>query len=102
VVFVIIFFIGKFFETRADLVSAMKIGQPQELANALRKIGYTRLQMERAATTRIPQWLSFDTHPPIYFRVDRLENMKNAPQVKYPLIQSVRDVFGGFKRSFGR
>ena len=102
VVFVIIFFIGKFFETRADLVSAMKIGQPQELANALRKIGYTRLQMERAAKTRIPNWISFDTHPPIYFRVDRLENMKNAPQVKHPLIQSIKDVFGGFGRSFRR
>lgn len=101
VVFVVIFFIGKFFETRADLVSAMKIGQPQELANALRKIGYARLQMERAASTRIPNWLSFDTHPPIYFRVDRLENMKTAPHVKNPLWQSIKDVFGGFRSSFG-
>ncbi|HTX61342.1 MAG TPA: M56 family metallopeptidase, partial [Methanobacterium sp.] len=99
-VFVIIFFIGKFFETRADLVSAMKIGQPQILAQALRKIGYARLQMERASPTRVPSWLSFDTHPPIYFRVDRLENMKTAPQVKYPLWQSIKDVFSGFRRSF--
>jgi heat shock protein HtpX len=99
-VFVVIFFIGKFFETRADLVSAMKIGQPQKLASALRKIGYTRLQMERSASTRIPNWISFDTHPPIYFRVDRLENMKEAPKVKNPLWQSIRDVFGGFKSSF--
>lgn len=102
VVFVVIFFIGKFFETRADLVSAMKIGQPQELASALRKIGYSRLQMERAASTRIPTWLSFDTHPPIYFRVDRLESMKTAPKVKNPLWQSIKDVFGGFKSSFSR
>lgn len=100
-VFVVIFFIAKFFETRADLVSAMKIGQPHKLAEALRKIGYSRLQMERAAYTRIPGWLSFDTHPPIYFRVDRLERMKTPIQVKYPLIKSIKDVFKGFRRSFG-
>lgn len=100
-VFVIIFFVAKFFETRADLVSAMKIGQPKTLASALRKIGYHRLQMERAASTRVPGWLSFDTHPPIYFRVDRLESMKTASQVKHPLIQSIKDVFSGFRRSFG-
>ncbi len=98
--FMVIFFVGKFFETRADLVSAMKIGQPQVLASALRKIGYARLQMERAASTRIPGWLSFDTHPPIYFRVDRLESMKTVPQVKHPLLQSIKDVFSGFQRSF--
>lgn len=99
--FLVIFFVAKFFETRADLVSAMKIGQPQTLANALRKIGYRRLQMERAASTRIPGWLSFDTHPPIYFRVERLEAMKTSPKVKHPLLQSIKDVFTGFRRSFG-
>lgn len=101
-VFMGIFFIGKFFETRADLVSAMKIGQPQVLASALRKIGYTRLQMERTSTTKIPSWLSFDTHPPIYFRVERLEGMKKAPMVDNPLLESIKDVFTGFGRSFKR
>ncbi len=100
-VFAIIFFIAKFFETRADLLSAMKLGQPQVLANALRKIGYTRLQMERVSKLRFPGWLSFDTHPPIYFRVERLEKMKTTPQVKHPLLQSIKDVFSGFRRSFG-
>lgn len=100
--FMVIFFIGKFFEARADLVSAMKIGQPEVLASALRKIGYSRLQMERSSPTRIPSWLSFDTHPPIYFRVDRLEGMKTIPHVKNPLLQSIKDVFGGFLGSFRR
>lgn len=100
VVFAFIFFIGKFFETRADLVSAIKIGKPQVLASALRKIGYARLQMDRAASTNVPGWLAFDMHPPIYFRVDRLEGMKTAPHVKYPLLQSILDVFSGFGRSF--
>jgi len=100
IAFLVIFFVGKFFETRADLVSAMKIGQPEVLASALRKIWYAKLQMERSSPTRIPSWLSFYTHPPIYFRVDRLEKMKKAPQVKHPLLQSIKDVFHGFLGSF--
>ncbi len=100
-VMALIFFVAKFFETRADLVSAMKIGQPQVLAEALRKIGFNRLQMERAASTRIPGWITFDPHPPIYFRVDRLEKMETPLKVKNPLIQSAKDVFKGFRRSFG-
>lgn len=98
-VFAFIFFVAKFFETRADLVSAMKIGQPQVLAESLRKIGYSRLQLERAASSRFPTWLSFDTHPPIYFRVDRLENMEPFPDVKHPLIQSIKDMFSGIRSS---
>jgi heat shock protein HtpX len=100
-VFAVIFFIAKFFETRADLVSAMKIGQPKVLAESLRKIGYTRLQLERTSSIKLPQWISFDTHPPIYFRVDRLEKMNTIPDVKHPIIQSIKDMFEGIRRSFG-
>jgi len=95
----LIFFIAKFFETRADLLSAMKIGQPQVLAEALRKIGYNRLLTERISPTRFPTWINFDPHPPIYFRIDRLENMKTPLKVKDPLLRSIKDVFRGFKRS---
>ncbi len=100
-IFAVIFFVAKFFETRADLVSAMKIGQPKVLAESLRKIGYTRLQLERTSSIKFPQWISFDTHPPIYFRVDRLEKMENIPDVKHPIIQSIKDMFEGIRRSFG-
>jgi heat shock protein HtpX len=97
----VIFFIAKFFETRADLLSAMKIGKPEVLAEALRKIGYQRLHAERASPTRLPSWISFDPHPPIYFRIDRLENMKTPVYVKNPLLQSAKDVISGFRRSLG-
>jgi heat shock protein HtpX len=97
----VIFFIAKFFETRADLLSAIKIGTPDVLAEALRKIGYQRLQAERVSPTRFPSWISFDPHPPIYFRIDRLERMKTPVVVKNPLLQSARDVFSGFRRSLG-
>lgn len=97
----VIFFIAKFFETRADLLSAMKIGQPEVLAEALRKIGYQRLHAERISPTRFPSWINFDPHPPIYFRIDRLENMKTPVKVKDPLLRSAKDVVDGFKRTIG-
>jgi heat shock protein HtpX len=96
-----IFFVAKFFETRADLLSVMKIGQPQVLAEALRKIGYQRLLAERMAPTRFPSWLNFDPHPPIYFRIDRLLRMETPVKVKNPLLKSAKDVVDGFKRSLG-
>ncbi|MGF7119433.1 M48 family metallopeptidase [Methanobacterium oryzae] len=99
-IFAVIFFIAKFFETRADLLSAMKIGKPRVLAEALKKIAYKRLQMERISRSKIPGWLAFDPHPPIYFRIDRLERMETPVNVKNPLIQSAKDVFNGFISSF--
>jgi len=101
VVMAAIFFVAKFFETRADLVSAMKIGQPKVLANSLRKIGFSRLQMERSSSN-ILRWLAWDPHPPLYFRIERLDKMETPVNVKHPLIQSAKDVFNGFKRSLGR
>jgi len=93
----IIYFIAKFFEARADLQSAIKIGQPKVLAEALQKIGFRRLQFERIPNYRLQSWIRWDPHPPIYFRIDRLEKMKTPVEVKHPLIQSVKDVFNGFK-----
>jgi heat shock protein HtpX len=95
-VFSLIFFIAKFFEARSDLVSAIVIGQPEVLAGALEKIGFQRLLFERTPSFRIQEWIGFDPHPPIYFRVNRLEKLKVPVNVKYPLLQSIRDVFSGF------
>jgi heat shock protein HtpX len=96
----IVYFIAKFFEARADLLSAIKIGQPRVLAEALQKIGYQKLQYERLPTYKIQSWIRFDTHPPIYFRIDRLKKLKPPLEVKYPLLQSIKDVFKGFKSVF--
>ena len=98
-VMVVIFFIAKFFEARADLVSAIKIGQPEVLAGALEKIGFQRLLYERTPSFRLQEWLGLDPHPPIYFRVDRLEKLKTPEEIKHPLIQSIKDVFSGFRDS---
>jgi heat shock protein HtpX len=97
-IMVVIFFIAKFFEARADLVSAMMIGQPTVLANSLEKIGFQRLLYERTPSFRVQEWLGLDPHPPIYFRVDRLAKLEPST-IKHPLLESIRDVFRGFLSS---
>ena len=86
IVFGLIFFIAKFFEARADLLSAMNIGQPKILAEALVKIGYQRLRYERARSRRLLSWLRWDPHPPIYFRIERLNEMETPVRTKHPFI----------------
>lgn len=98
-VMTLIFFVAKFLEARADLTSAMIIGQPHVLAEALEKIGFQRLLFERTPSFRLQEWIGLDGHPPIYFRVARLLQLKEPVQVNYPLLQSVKDVFGGFRKT---
>lgn len=95
-----IFFIAKFFEARADLLSAQVIGKPEVLAESLRKIGYQRLQFERMPSYRLSSWVLWDPHPPISFRIKRLENMNNLDKIDNPFLQSAKDVFDGFKAAF--
>jgi heat shock protein HtpX len=93
------YFIAKFFEARADLTSAVMIGKPKVLADALEKIGFQRLLYERAPSFRVQEWLSFDPHPPIYFRIARLRNLPQISEIKHPLIRSAREVTRGFLQS---
>ena len=96
----LIYFIAKFFEARADLESAIVLGKPDALANALRKIGYRRIWAERSSS-RIGAWLGFDPHPPLSFRVERLENMTELERIKHPFIQSMKDCITGFLKEIG-
>ena len=95
-----IYFIAKFFEARADLESAIVLGKPQALANALRKIGYRRIWLERASS-RIGSWLGLDPHPPLSFRIERLESMRDLQKIKHPFIQSMKDCINGLLREIG-
>jgi len=96
----LIYFIAKFFEARADLESAMKIGNPKILAGALRKIGYRRLQFERSPSARVSDWITWDPHPPIYFRVQRLEKLDLSKPINHTFIQSAKDCIRGFFAAF--
>jgi heat shock protein HtpX len=95
VVMTLIFFIAKFFEARADLTSAIMMGQPQVLARSLEKIGFHRLLFERTSSYRLQEWVGLDSHPPIYFRVDRLDKLGNE-KIEHTLLQSIKDVVKGF------
>jgi len=98
-VMTVIYFIAKFFEARADLVSSMVVGQPQILAQALEKIGFRRLLYERVPQYRFQEWISLEPHPPVYFRVARLEKLKVPVKITHPLVQSAKDVINGFRAS---
>ncbi|MEM1607144.1 MAG: M48 family metalloprotease [Candidatus Bathyarchaeia archaeon] len=95
----LIYFVAKFFEARADLESALVLGKSDALANALRKIGYRRLWLERA-TGRVGSWIGLDPHPPLSFRIGRLENLEPS-RVKHPFLQSMKDCINGFLREIG-
>jgi len=99
-VFGAIYFVAKFLEARADLESAIKMGKPRVLAEALRKIGFRRLQFERNPSYRIQDWVTWDPHPPIYFRVERLEKFEATVEVKHTLVQSAKDCIRGFLAAF--
>jgi heat shock protein HtpX len=98
-VMTVIFFIAKFFEARADLVSAIMMGKPKVMAEALEKIGFQRLLFERKPSFRLQEWVGLDSHPPIYFRVARLKKLEEPVQVKHPLIQSIKEVLRGFAKT---
>lgn len=97
----IVYFIAKFFEARADLISAIKLEEAKTLAEALRKIGFYRLQYEKVPFYRFQEWISWDPHPPLYFRIRRLEKLsKEKREIKYPLVESIKDVINGFLSTF--
>jgi heat shock protein HtpX len=92
-------FIGKFLEARADLVSAIMTEKPKALANALKKIGSQKLALEESTSFRAHEWLNLDPHPPLYFRIKRMECLETPIKTKHTLIRSVRDVLAGFVKS---
>lgn len=96
----LIYFVAKFFEARADLESAIKMGNPKVLAGALRKIGFRRLQYERSPSSKIQDWITWNPHPPIYFRVERLDKLDPSRQIKHTLFQSAKDCIRGFLAAF--
>ncbi|MDA4115870.1 MAG: M48 family metalloprotease [Thaumarchaeota archaeon] len=98
VIFAVIFSIGKVLETRADTESAATLGEPGVLASALTNIGFRQLYTEKYSRgARFLDWLTFDPHPPIYFRVQRLSELaKSGRKVGNTLLVSIRDCVSGF------
>jgi heat shock protein HtpX len=74
------------------------LGRPNFLASALTRIGFTQLYYERySPRARFLDWLRFDPHPPIYFRVKRLSRMaEKGGKISHTLLVSIRDCISGF------
>jgi heat shock protein HtpX len=96
--FAVVYMVGKFLETRADTASVAVLGRPATLASALTQIGFRQLYFEKySQRARIADWLRFDPHPPIYFRVKRLSEIAaRGEELNHALLLSVRDVISGF------
>ena len=100
----LIYFFGKFLESRADLDSAKVIGQPKVMAEALRKIAFKRLfplykREPSFRGYRRSEWLQFDPHPPVYFRIAQLEGLEEPKKIKHTFLKSVKDALKGFLRA---
>ena len=96
----LIYFFGKFLEGRADLDSAIVIGQPKVLAEALKKIGFRRLfplnkREPEFKDYRKFEWLRFDPHPPAYHRIAQLESLKEPEKIKHTFLRTVKDNIKG-------
>jgi heat shock protein HtpX len=100
----LIYFFGKFLESRADLDSAKVIGQPKVMAEALRKIAFRRLfplykREPSFRGYRRSEWLRFDPHPPAYFRIAQLEGLEEPEKIEHTFLKSIRDAIRGFLRA---
>ena len=102
-IFWLIFFFGKFLEARADLEAAYILRDPQTMANSLKKIGFKRLLLDsnfiEGKETSFGDWLAFDPHPPLGFRIRRMENLDLNDVPKHTLLRSISDVFSGISSS---
>jgi heat shock protein HtpX len=95
-----IFFFGKFLESRADLEAGIILGKPKVMAESLKKIGFRRLVLQEKYlepnVSRFGEWLRFDPHPPLYFRIQRLESLDLTNPPKHTFLSSIRAVASGF------
>jgi len=100
-VFAIIYTVGKVLETRADTESVVKLGQPSVMAAALTNIGFRQLYYERYSRgSKLVDWLKFDPHPPIYFRIQRLSRFATLGlKIEHSTLVSIRDCASGFFRA---
>ncbi|MFX1534790.1 MAG: M48 family metallopeptidase [Promethearchaeota archaeon] len=96
----IIYFIGKILETRADIIASKYLEQPEILAEALRKIGALKLlpifkREPKFAAARRREWLAFEPHPPLYFRIKNLLGLRKKELPKSPFWSAAKMCVGG-------
>jgi heat shock protein HtpX len=90
------FFVGKFFEAKSDLEAAKYLKEPKVMANSLRKIGFRRLIRKGGISWAFLDWIRLDPHPPLSWRIKRLDEIEDTSQIKHTFLKSIGDVFKGF------
>jgi heat shock protein HtpX len=101
-----IFFVGKLLEARADLEAAYLLRDPRTMATSLKKIGFRRLILDErfieGKESTLEDWFAFDPHPPIGYRIRRLESLDMNDVPKHTFLRSISDVFRGIRKAMAR
>lgn len=93
--FTAIFFVAKFLEARADLDAAKYTRMPRVLAASLRKLGLFKYQSHAFEIINAGEWVTWDTHPPLYYRIRTLENLDPAG-LNHTFLSAVKGCLRGF------
>ncbi|MEM2838798.1 MAG: M48 family metalloprotease [Thermoplasmata archaeon] len=105
-IFYVIFFVGKLLEARADLEAAYILRDPKTMATSLKKIGFRRLILDErfieGKESTLEDWFAFDPHPPIGYRIRRLESLDMNDVPKHTFLRSISDVFRGIRKAMAR
>ncbi|GEM_PF-329618 len=96
--FTVLFFIAKFLEARADLDAGLMTGEPRILAESLRKLGLYKYQSRVFELVNSGEWLNWDPHPPLYYRIRTLESI-DLSRVRHPFISAIVGCIRGFLAS---
>jgi len=93
--FTLLFFVAKFLEARADLDAAVKTRQPKALASSLRKLGLWKYQSSVFELVNSGEWIKWDPHPPLYYRIRTLESL-DLSKINHTYWTAIKGCIKGF------
>ena len=93
--FTLLFFVAKFLEAREDLDAAVMTGQPKMLAESLRKLGLWKYQSRVFELVNSGEWLKWDPHPPLYYRIRTLDNL-DVSKMRHTFLSAIKGCVRGF------
>jgi heat shock protein HtpX len=82
-------------EARADLDAAKYVNAPKMLASSLRKMGLFKYQSHAFEIISAGEWINWDTHPPLYYRIRTLENL-DPSWLKHTFLSAIKGCIRGF------
>jgi heat shock protein HtpX len=73
-------------------------GQPKILAESLRKLGFYKYHSRVFELVNSGEWLKWDPHPPLYYRIKTLDNL-DVTKIKHTLLSAIKGCVRGFTDS---